>query len=226
MVLVVEDQADIRALAATALEREGFVVEQAEDMTEARERLSRWRPDVVLLDVCLPDGSGLDLLRELVVGGRVPVVMLSSRGEEVDRVLGLELGAEDYIVKPFYPRELATRVGRAARRPPAHGPRIDVGDLVVDVAIRRAWVGDRPLELTGREFDLLAHLATSPGRVFSRVELLHDVWHSPDGRTPKTVTEHVRRVRHKIEDDPRRPRRIITVGSAGYRLEPQGARSE
>lgn len=223
IVLVVEDQPDIRALVVTALEREQFVVEHVAGVMEARNRLADGCPDVVLLDVNLPDGSGLDLLREIVADGRVPVVMLSSLGEEVDRVIGLELGAEDYIVKPFYPRELATRVRRAARRTRGPSSRVDLGGLVVDIASREAWVGGRQLELTDREFDLLAHLARSPRRVFSRDDLLRDVWRSsPEWQSPKTVTEHVRRLRHKVEDDPRRPRWIITVGSAGYRLEPGG----
>lgn len=222
--LVVEDQPEIRAVIVETLERGGFVVVRATTLVEARDRLEAGAFDVVLLDVNLPDGSGLDLLRELVAGGRVPVVMLSSRGEEVDRVVGLELGAEDYIVKPFYPRELVTRVRRAAHRGQSPSSVIDLGGLAVDVASREAWVEGRQLELTDREFDLLAHLARSPRRVFSRDELLRDVWRSsPEWQTPKTVTEHVRRLRHKVESDPTRPQWIITVGHAGYRLEPQAS---
>jgi DNA-binding response OmpR family regulator len=220
-VLVVEDQPDIRAVVVQSLEQANFVVVQAASVTDARARLDEERLDVVLLDVNLPDGSGLDLLRELAATGRPPVVMLSSRGEEIDRVLGLELGAEDYVVKPFYPRELATRVRRAAGRTQPPPARIDLGGIVVDPASRQAWVGGRQLELTDREFDLLSHLARSPRRVFSRDDLLREVWQSsPDWQTSKTVTEHIRRLRHKIEDDPQRPRWIITVGSAGYRLDP------
>lgn len=230
-VLVVEDSVPVRELVARSLASEGLVVDQAVDVREARARLEEEPPDVVVLDVVLPDGSGFDLLREIVAGGVAPVVMLSSRAEEIDRVLGLELGAEDYVVKPFFPRELTARVRRAASRGGAVGGdrperprRLDVGALVVDFDAREVLVGRRPVDLTGREFDLLAHLAASPRRVFSRDELLRDVWQSSAAwQKPTTVTEHVRRLRQKIEDDPARPRWIVTVAGAGYRLEPQAA---
>jgi two-component system phosphate regulon response regulator PhoB len=223
-VLVVEDAAPMRALVADALGRPDFTVDEASGIAEARAHIAAWPPDVVLLDLGLEAGDGLDLLRELGPSGHLPVVVLSSRGDEIDRVLGLELGAEDYVVNPFYPRELAARLRRVARRrgsaptPTRH----EVGGLVVDRGSREAWLDGRLVALTDREFDLLAHLAGSPRRVFSRDELLRDVWRSSrEWQSRKTVTEHVRRLRQKIERDPARPRWIVTVGTSGYRLEPQ-----
>lgn len=220
-VLVVEDVGAIAALIRQALEAEGMSVHHVGDLAGARERLRSDPPDVMVLDVELPDGSGLEMLKEH--GSRdVPVVILSSRQDEMDRVVGLELGAEDYVVKPFLPRELAIRVRRAAERSsPAPSSRLVVDDLVVDLASREVQVGGVPVSLTGREFDLLAHLASSPRTVFSREDLLRDVWDSSsEWQSASTVTEHVRRLRQKIEADPSQPRRIVTVGRAGYRLEP------
>lgn len=219
--LVVEDSEPVSELVRRSLERDGFVVEVVTDLQGARSSLASDRPpDVVVLDIGLPDGSGLELLREAPSNQSVPIVVVSSRQEELDRVLGLELGAEDYVVKPFLPRELATRVRRAASRPrPEPPPRLTFGDIVVDLARREVEISGRRVSgLTRREFDLLAHLARASGRVVSRDELMRDVWHSsPEWQTPKTVTEHVRRVRQKIEQDPLNPALIVTVGRAGYR---------
>lgn len=221
-VLVVEDSGPVGALVRRSLESEGFLVDVVTDLKGARAALAAAQPpDVVVLDVELPDGSGLELLREAApTGPSVPIVVLSSRQEELDRVLGLELGAEDYVVKPFLPRELATRVRRAASRPRPEPPQhLDFGEVMIDLAKREVEVAGRQIaDLTRREFDLLAHLAVSSGRVVSREELMRDVWHSsPEWQSPKTVTEHVRRVRQKIEDDPLNPSLIVTVGRAGYR---------
>ena len=220
-VLVVEDSGPVSALVRRSLESEGFIVEVVADLKSARASLvAAQPPDVVVLDVELPDGSGLELLRESPGGPPVPIVVLSSRQEEIDRVVGLELGAEDYVVKPFLPRELATRVRRAAGRPrPERAQRMEFGDVVIDLGKREVEVAGRQVSgLTRREFDLLAHLASSAGRVVSRDELMRDVWHSSsEWQTPKTVTEHVRRVRQKIEEDPLNPSRIVTVGRSGYR---------
>lgn len=219
--LVVEDSAPVGALVRRSLESDGFVVDVVTDLQGARASLGAEQPpDVVVLDIGLPDGCGLELLREAPGGPAVPIVVLSSRQEELDRVLGLELGAEDYVIKPFLPRELATRVRRAAGRPRPEPPeRLSFGDVVIDLAKREVLVGGREVAgLTRREFDLLAHLARSSGRVVSRDELMRDVWHSSsEWQTPKTVTEHVRRVRQKIEEDPLNPSLIVTVGRAGYR---------
>ncbi len=221
-VLVVEDAAPVRELVVRTLTSEGFLVEEAATGEQARRQLSAATPDVVLLDVGLPDTNGFELLREIVASTGLPVIMLTSRTEEIDRVLGLELGAEDYVVKPFYPRELAARVRRAAHRarPVSNAP-LEFGDLVVDVTSREVTVAGRTVDLTAREFALLAHLAASPRRTFSRDELLEQVWHSsPEWQKPKTVTEHVRRLRNKLEPDPDRPRWIKTVAGVGYRFDP------
>lgn len=220
-VLVVEDVEPTRLLIVRTLESEGFLVEEAPDLRRAEKRLRSARPDVVVLDVELPDGSGFDLLREITGGIDVPVVMLTTRDAEVDRVLGLELGAEDYMVKPFFPRELTVRVRRAARRGRASSARFEFPGLTIDLATHDVLVDGRPVTLTGREFDLLAHLAAAPRKVFSREDLLREVWQSSgEWQTVKTVTEHVRRIRSKIEADPHNPRRITTVARAGYRFEP------
>lgn len=221
-VLVVEDTDPVRALIVLALTRDGCTVEEASGASEARARLSEGTADVVVLDLGLPDGNGLDLLRELV-GGGTPVVVLTARGDEVDRVVGLELGADEYIVKPFFPKELAARVRRAAaRRTTARPGRIERGGLVIDRDSREVLLQGTPVAVTDREFDLLVHLAASPRRVFSRDDLLRDVWRSSaEWQSAKTVTEHVRRLRHKLEEDPSRPRLIVTVGTAGYRFDPR-----
>lgn len=219
--LVVEDVEPTRLLIVRALESEGFLVDDAPDLRRAEECLRSVRPDVVVLDVELPDGSGFDLLRAITGGVDVPVVMLTTRNAEVDRVLGLELGAEDYVVKPFFPRELTVRVRRAALRGRALSSRLEFPGLTIDLATHDVVVEERPVTLTSREFDLLAHLAAAPRKVFSREDLLRDVWRSSgEWQTVKTVTEHVRRIRSKIEVDPHHPRRITTVARAGYRFEP------
>lgn len=221
--LVVEDAPATAELVRTALEVEGFAVQHAPDLASARAKLQSQQFDVMVLDVELPDGSGLDLLREHRAGGAdVPVVILSGRKGEVDRVVGLELGAEDYVVKPFFPRELATRVRRAAgRRPsPNLASRLVYDDLVIDLSAQEVLLRGEPIALTTREFALLAHLAASPRTVFGRNELLRDVWgSSPEWQTPRTVTEHIRRLRLKLEVDPSEPRRIVTVGRSGYRFD-------
>lgn len=221
-VLVVEDSGPVGDLVRRSLEAEGFLVDVVPDLRSARAGLAANRPDVMVLDVELPDGSGLELLRTSD-GPSVPIVVLSSRREEIDRVIGLELGAEDYVIKPFLPRELATRVRRAATRPRPEPVRsLDFGDIVIDLARRDAHVFGQPVDLTPREFDLLAHLAGSSGRVCSREELLRDVWHSSkEWQSAKTVTEHIRRLRNKIEPDPLHPVLIVTTGRAGYRWTPE-----
>jgi DNA-binding response OmpR family regulator len=183
----------------------------------------RNRPDLVVLDVMLPRMDGFAVLRALREIADVPVILLTARSEEPDRVLGLELGADDYVVKPFSPRELAARVRSVLRRSrrPAAADRLEFEGLVIDGPAREARVGGRVVELTPKEFDLLAFLAASPRRVFSRGQLLEQVWDSsPDYQDSSTVTVHVRRIRQKIEDDPDTPRWITTVWGVGYRFEP------
>ena len=185
--------------------------------------MQTFRPDLVVLDVMLPGASGLDLLRARTIDA-VPVILLTARVDEADRVIGLELGADDYVTKPFSPRELAARVRSVLRRAQATPPPVEAirhDGLEVDLRSRTVMVGGRNVSLTAKEFDLLAFVAQAPRQVFSRAQLLHHVWDSsPDYQDPATVTVHVRRLRNKIEDNPDAPRWITTVWGVGYRFEP------
>lgn len=227
-ILIVEDERDIAALVAYHLTKEGYQVRTVAGGAEALDTVSEERPDLVVLDVMLPGYSGLDVLREIRRRpdlADLPVVMLTARREEIDRIKGLELGADDYVTKPFSPRELALRVRSVLRRargslapaPPAR-PLRD-GDLLVDVQAHEATVGGEPLALTAREFDLLVFLLRHPRQAFTRDELLDRVWGWSFGDS-STVTVHVRRLREKIERDPAAPRRLVTVWGVGYRYEP------
>jgi DNA-binding response OmpR family regulator len=226
-VLVVDDDPTVSDVVRRYLERAEFEVTLAADGPAALRAFAARRPDLVVLDLMLPGISGLDVCRRLreQAGTDVPIVMLTALGEESDRVLGLELGADDYITKPFSPRELVLRVQsvlrRATPRPPAAEVLTD-GDLVVDVARRTARLAGAELALTVREFDLLVFLLRQPGRAFRRAELLEAVWGWTFG-DQSTVTVHVRRLREKIEADPAEPRRIVTVWGVGYRYERQQA---
>jgi len=220
-VLVVDDEPTVRDVVARYLERDGYVVCEVGDGDEVAAAVETFRPDLVVLDVMLPGRSGLDVLRDL--GNRVPVILLTARTDETDRVLGLELGADDYVVKPFSPRELVARVRSVLRRGGAPtGTAVMAFDgLRVDTVAREVHVDDALITLTAKEFDLLAHLASNPRQVFSRAQLLESVWDSsPAYQDPATVTVHVRRVRNKIERDPEQPRWIATVWGVGYRFEP------
>jgi DNA-binding response OmpR family regulator len=219
---VVEDAEPVRGLIVRTLVVDGWQVTEASTATEARAALSESKPQVVVLDLGLPDESGLDLLREVIADG-VPVVVLTSRGEESDRVLGLRLGAAEYMVKPFFPSELAIRVQRASTRERmTPTPELGGGGLVIDRESREVRVDGSTVAVTDREFDLLVHMASSPRQVFSREDLLRDVWQSsPDWQSTATVTEHVHRLRGKLERDPVHPTLIVTVGRAGYRFEPR-----
>jgi len=221
-VLVVDDDAVIRGLVRDGLEREGFDVSDVADGATALELLAGNRPSLVILDVNLPARGGFDVLSAIRAGSNVPVILLTGRVSEIDRVLGLELGADDYVVKPFSPRELAARVRAVLRRAIADPERpLSFGDLEIEPASREVRVDGRVAELTAREFDLLAFLARSPRRVFSHSELLAEVWHSTsEWQDPATVTAHVRRIRAKIERDREHPRWIRTVRAAGYSFEP------
>jgi DNA-binding response OmpR family regulator len=179
----------------------------------------------MILDVMLADADGRELLVEVRRTSDVPVILLTARGKEMDRVVGLKMGADDYVVKPFSPAELAARVATVLRRSrPAGGPArraMDFGELYIDPASREVRRQGEVVELTAKEFDLLTFLAESPRRVFTREQLLDQVWDSrPEWQDPATVTEHIRRIRRKIEDDPDRPRWITTLRGVGYRFEP------
>jgi DNA-binding response OmpR family regulator len=221
-VLVVDDEPTIAEVVSRYLQRAGYDTRIAVDGRTALNLARTLRPDLVVLDLMLPGIDGLEVCRRLrVQDPGLPIVMLTALGEESDRVLGLEIGADDYITKPFSPRELVLRVQsvlrRAAPPPPQTGELID-GDLRVDVARRIVTRGGAELALTVREFDLLAFLMRNPGRVLRRGELLEQVWGWTFG-DQSTVTVHMRRLREKIEDDPAEPRRILTVWGVGYRYE-------
>jgi DNA-binding response OmpR family regulator len=223
-VLIVEDEPDIRALLAFHLEREGFQVSRCGTGAEAVRQVRVSPPDLLLLDLMLPEMNGLDVCRRLrqdPATASLPIVMLTAKGEEVDRVLGLELGADDYIVKPFSPKEMVARVRAVLRRArPAEGSApLAVGDLTIDPARRTARVGNAQVTLTLKEFDLLRALAEARGRVLSREFLLDRVWgYAAAGEIEsRTVDVHVRRLRVKLGDE---GRRIVTVKGVGYRLDP------
>jgi DNA-binding response OmpR family regulator len=222
-ILVIDDEPRVREVVATYLQREGFKVLEAADADTARRHLAGPEPDLVILDIMFPGASGLDLLNDLRRTGATPVILLTARAEESDRVLGLELGADDYVVKPFSPRELVARVRSVLRRsnPVPVSQTVSYDGLTVDLAAREVSVGGEPVELTAREFDLLAFMASNPRQVFSRTQLLEQVWDSsPEWQDPATVTVHVRRVRHKIESDPTQPRWLQTAWGVGYRFQP------
>jgi DNA-binding response OmpR family regulator len=224
-VLVVDDDPTVSDVVRRYLERSGFEVTLAADGAQALAAAAGQRPDLVVLDLMLPGLDGLEVCRRLRDrDADLPVVMLTALGDESDRVLGLSLGADDYVTKPFSPRELVLRVQSVLRRAArtvesSGGPEtLADGDLVVDVARRLTHRRGRELALTVREFDLLVFLMRNPGRAFRRGELLEAVWGWTFG-DQSTVTVHVRRLREKIEDDPAAPRRIVTVWGVGYRYE-------
>ena len=221
-VLVIDDDPTVTDVVRRYLERAGYAVRTSSDGRAGLAAALACPPSLLVLDLMLPELDGLELFRRLRAELPVPVVMLTARGDEEDRVAGLELGADDYLTKPFSPRELVLRVAAVLRRggpAPARG-RLADGDLVVDLAAREARRGHRALALTVREFDLLAFLMEHPRLAFGREELLARVWEWSFGDA-STVTVHVRRLREKVEDDPSSPRRIVTVFGIGYRFEPQ-----
>ncbi|MFG3256795.1 response regulator [Streptomyces sp. NPDC048172] len=234
-VLVVDDDPTVSEVVAGYLVRSGFSAERAPDGPSALRAAERRWPDLVVLDLMLPGVDGLRVCRELRSRGPVPVVMLTARSDEEERILGLEVGADDYVTKPFSPRELVLRVQavlrRGAREPGAErgaepgaergaGP-LRAGNLEADPAARRALKDGRELVLTLREFDLLVHFLRHPGQVCDRERLMREVWGWEFGDL-STVTVHVRRLRAKVEDDPARPRLIQTVWGVGYRFDPEG----
>jgi len=222
-VLVVDDDPTVAEIVVRYLEREGYTVESAGDGHAALEQARSHLPDLVVLDLMLPGIDGLEVYRRLRALAPVPVIMLTARGEEDDRVVGLELGADDYVSKPFSPRELTARVKSVLRRAGGHVPseergHIEANGLVIDIGAREVRVEGERVTLTAREFDLLAFLARHPRRVFRREELLEHVWGYTYGDT-STVTVHIRRLREKVERDPSNPRRLATVWGVGYRFD-------
>ncbi|MFG3494230.1 response regulator transcription factor [Streptomyces sp. NPDC047928] len=226
-VLVVDDDPTVAEVVTGYLERAGFGVDLAADGPAALTAAERHWPDLVVLDLMLPGMDGLAVCRTLRDRGPVPVIMLTARSDEEDRILGLEIGADDYVTKPFSPRELVLRVESVLRRSgvtaPAAGsaPPLRAAGLEVDPTARRATKDGRELALTLREFDLLSFFLQHPGQVCDRERLMREVWGWDFGDL-STVTVHVRRLRGKVEDDPARPRLIQTVWGAGYRFDPAG----
>jgi len=224
-VLVVDDEPMVRDVLARYLAKEGFAVDTAEDGETALAAYERTGPDLVLLDLMLPRIDGLEVFRRIRERGPVAVIMLTAKGEETDRVVGLELGADDYVTKPFSPREVVARVRAVLRRAGVrvtapHGDVLAFGDLEIDGPRREVRNRGEPVRLTRKEFDLLYVLASQPGTTFTRSQLLEEVWDFAwDGDTA-TVTVHVRRLRQKIEADPSNPTHLVTVWGVGYRFEP------
>jgi DNA-binding response OmpR family regulator len=217
----VDDEAKIVKVVGDYLRSAGFSVTTAADGESAVASARARPPDLVVLDLGLPGLDGLDVTRELRRASSVPIIMLTARGEEADRVLGLELGADDYLVKPFSPRELLARVRAVLRRTEslqAARERFAVGDVVVDTGRHEVTVADRAVELTATEFDLLVELARQPGRVFTRSQLLGAVHGVVVESYERTVDAHIKNIRRKLEPDPRQPRYVLTVHSVGYRF--------
>jgi len=223
-VLVVDDEPTIRDVVVQYLRREGYATLEAGDGDAARELLEREWPNLVVLDLMLPGTDGLALCRWIRDRSQLPVIMLTARGEEADRIIGLELGADDYVTKPFSPRELVARVRSVLRRGTEANDRPDervrIGDIEIDAAAREVRKRGSVLKLTAREFELLWFFARHPRRVFSRDQLMSRVWGYEPAFDSGTITVHVRRLREKIEDEPAHPRYIETVWGVGYRLSP------
>ena len=223
-ILLVDDEDSVQKLLAYPLEREGFRVLQARDGQEALERFAAEQVDLVVLDVMLPKLDGLEVCKRLRAESEVPIIMLTARDDELDKVLGLELGADDYITKPFSIREFRSRVrallrrASASRVPVAGGELIAVNGLEIDVARRAVEVRGEPVRLTYVEFELLRTMAAHPGRVYSRRMLLESLWGDADYREPRTIDVHVRHLREKLERDPAEPEYLLTVRGVGYRF--------
>jgi DNA-binding response OmpR family regulator len=228
-ILLVDDEESVRKVLTFPLERDGFTVVQAADGEEALQRFEEQPVDLVVLDIMLPKLDGLEVCKRLRATSAVPIIMLTARDDELDKVIGLELGADDYITKPFSIREFRSRVRALLRR--AKAPRLGVDEdeerietdgLVIDVPRRLVEVRGEPVQLTYVEFELLRTLASHPGRVYSRRMLLEALWKSADYRDPRTIDVHVRHLREKLEAEPRTPEYILTVRGVGYRFRDRG----
>jgi two-component system, OmpR family, alkaline phosphatase synthesis response regulator PhoP len=220
-ILVVDDEPKIVTLARDYLEHAGFAVLTASDGPAALASVRQRRPDLVILDLGLPGLDGLDVTRELRRGSTIPIVMLTARDDELDKLLGLELGADDYLTKPFSPRELVARVRavlRRADRPPESAETIKTGDIVLDLPRMRAEVAGTVVDLTPTEFGLLATMAARPGRIFTRAQLLDALHGIAFDTYERAIDSHIKNLRRKVEPDPRRPRYVLTVYGVGYRF--------
>ena len=219
-ILVVEDEGTIREVVRRYLEREGYEVREAADGYAALDILAEAEPDLIVMDLMLPGIDGLTLTRQLRQRSRVPVIMLTARGDTSDRIRGLNSGADDYLPKPFSTRELVSRIQAVLRRgTPAEPARLRFGPVEMDMDSRTVSRGSQEVKLTAREFDLLWFMASHPGQVFTRERLLDNVWGADFAGDPSTVTVHIRHLREKIEADPAEPQHLITVWGVGYRLE-------
>ncbi|MCI0476020.1 MAG: response regulator transcription factor [Anaerolineales bacterium] len=223
-ILVVDDEPQVLEVLKLYLTRDGFRVHTAADGEAALSAFESHAPDLVVLDLMLPKLDGLSVFKRLRAKRAVPIIMLTARGDEVDRVLGLELGADDYVVKPFSPREVVARVKNVLRHraPPADDSEeraVAYGDVRIDPSTRAVQVAERQVELTSKEFDLLHFLARHPGQVFTRAQLLDKVWGYEFFGDASTVTVHIRRLREKIETNPAEPRYLATVWGVGYKFE-------
>jgi len=225
-ILVVEDEPSIAEVVGLYLQRAGYQVQTASDGKTAMSVLEKNIPDLVVLDLMLPEVDGLSLTRWLRERSDVPIIMLTARREEIDRITGLEMGADDYVVKPFSPQELVSRVRAVMRRtkregaPEASEGPLSFGELSIDPASRTVSAFGQEVQLTAKEFDMLHLLAQHPKQVYTREQLLERVWGGAEYIDPGTVTVHIRRVREKIEADPSQPEWLITVWGVGYKFEP------
>ncbi len=225
-ILIVEDEPSIAEVVALYLQRAGFETLHASDGLTARSLLEKNIPDLGIIDIMLPELDGLSLTRWVRERSDMPIILLTARRAESDRIGGLDLGADDYVVKPFSPQELVSRVravlrrlGRQADSPPS-AQKLEFDDLVIDPPGRLVTQAGRPVPLTAREFDMLLLLATHPRQVFTRDQLLERVWGGRDYIDPGTVTVHVRRLREKLEKDPSSPQHLLTVWGVGYKFDP------
>jgi DNA-binding response OmpR family regulator len=225
-VLVVDDEPMVRDVLSRYLERGGFEVEAVADGERALAAFEARRPDLVLLDLMLPRIDGFEVFRRIRARASSPVIMITARGQTTDRIVGLEIGADDYVSKPFSPAEVVARVRSVLRRSPPNASvhcdeaSVHFDGLEIDVAAREVRIDGRSASLTPKEFDLLLLFASNPRRVFSRFQLLDELWDVAFDGDPATVTVHVRRLREKIEAEPSQPRRLVTVWGVGYRFEP------
>jgi len=221
-ILVVDDEETIREVVSRYLIREGFQVSEAADGFEALDAIKEDPPDLVVLDLMLPGIDGLTLTEYLRQDREIPIIMLTAKGEPTDRIRGLDLGADDYITKPFSPQEVVSRIRAVLRRSGTASVNkdqspIEIGDMVINPASYDVFLEGRPLSLTAKEFDLIKFFAQNPGVVFTRAQLLKQVWDDELYTDPSTVTVHIRRLREKIEPDPSEPKFIMTVWGVGYK---------
>lgn len=222
-ILIVDDEATIREVTRRYLEREGFSVEEAADGYQVLNILEEKHPDLIILDLMLPGIDGLSLARQIRKDNNVPIIMLTALGEPSDRIRGLDLGADDYMIKPFNPQELVSRVHAILRRSNKSGlpadPAIELDNLVVNPATHICMLANEIVSLSVKEFDLLWFFVNNLGRVFTRDQILEQVWGAGYYGDPTTVTVHIRRLREKIEDEPSKPKRLKTVWGVGYKFE-------